>query len=112
MPKIDQLPAELHVAISQGDFWEIDVDFSLDLTDYDIAASIHPHGGGDDVVLAITETDLLAGQFSISLAAAQSAALADAYHSWCLILTPPHDPEEDPQPRKFLAGRFIVAACS
>jgi hypothetical protein len=108
MAKVYQLPAELHVTISQGDAWRLEVDFDKNLTGYTIAASIHPKDGSADVVMAIEETSLVAGQFSIVLAAEQSAELAAAYHSWCLVMTPSGSPAE---PRTYIAGRYIVEAC-
>lgn len=112
--KIDQKPAEVHVEIYQGDSWELAVTVDgIDLTDYSIAAAIHPKDGSADVALAIEDTDLANGQYKIRLSATDSAALPAAHHSWCHVLTPPRAAPDDPAfPRTFFAGRFIVGACS
>ena len=117
MKTAPQLPGQLHVRIWRGDAWHLDVSIpSLDLTDYDITATIHVSGSQqsediDDIVLAIPETDLANGEFSIDLTAAQSATLAADHHSWCCVLTPPFTEPELPRPRTFMAGRFIVEDC-
>lgn len=108
MATTDQLPAELHVSIYQGDAWRLSVDFDMNLTGYTIAAVVHPKDGSADVVMAIEATSLAAGQFDIVLTTAQSTALGAAYHSWCLVMTPSGSPS---QPRTYLAGRYIVKAC-
>ncbi len=106
-------PATYHIEIHKGDAWNLDVTVSINgspanLTSYTIAGVIHPKAGGSDVTLTITNTNLAVGQFRVSLAAATSATMAVAYHTWHLTLTPPGTPA---QPRKYLAGRFIVSDC-
>jgi hypothetical protein len=112
MSKIDQLPAELHVTIYQGDAWRIAVDFNMDLTGYTIAANVHPNDGSSDVPMAIEETNLADGQFDIVLTTAQSADLGAAYHSWCLVMSPAVVNPDPTEPRTHLAGRFIVRSCT
>lgn len=111
--KINQLPAIIHVAIQHGDHWWLSITIDdMDLTGHTITAAIHPKGGGEDVALTIEETDLAAGEFTLVLTAEASASLPPDHHSWCTVITPPlEDPEADPRPRTFFAGRFIVEAC-
>lgn len=108
MATTDQLPAELHVSIYQGDAWRLSVDFNMDLTGYTIVAKVHPKDGSADVTMAIENQSLAAGQFDIVLSSAQSTALGAAYHSWCLVMTPSGTPA---LPRTYLAGRYIIKAC-
>jgi hypothetical protein len=108
MPKAEQLPAELHVEIYRGDDWSLSFDFNIDLTGYTITAAVHPKDGGDDVAITVTEVDYSLGQFTTSLTAAQTAALDEAYHTWCLVLTPPASTSK----RTYVSGRYIVSSCS
>jgi hypothetical protein len=112
MAKVDQLPAELHVAIYRGDAWLLQVDFDIDLTGYTIAAEIHPKDGSTSIYMTIDVVDLSLGQFNTVLTSEQSFTLPAAYHSWCLVMTPPVVGLDPELPRTYFAGRFIVRSCS
>jgi len=105
MKKIDQVPAVVHVAIYQGDSWTASLDFNLDLTGYTIAATITPADASDPVSLAIAETDLANGQYSVTLSDSQSASLPAGYHKWTIAMS---DDETD---RTYVCGKFIVESC-
>lgn len=106
-----QLPGGLDWEIFKPDEWRWRIsivdenDASEDLTEYDITATVHPKDG-DDIELAIEETNLASGTFEIVMTSAQHATLAVDDHSYCVVLTPNGGGE-----RTYLAGKLFVKGC-
>jgi hypothetical protein len=103
MPTFDQGPGKLDVRAKAGDEFAMALDFIIDLTGHAFAAAVLPAGGGGETAIAVTNTDLAAGQIQLGLTEAQTAALGAGSHRWYLAWTAPGSVK-----RTVLAGQFLL----
>ena len=84
MTDLTQLPAEINIEAVVRDSFSSLVDFDIDLTGYTVTAYVDPVDGGTQTAFTIVETDLSAGQVTISLTAAQVTTIGEGTHKWYL----------------------------
>jgi hypothetical protein len=83
MPSYDQTPGTLNLSFVRGNTVSTLVDFSIVMTGYQVTASIYSLVSGAEVqALTVAATNAAAGQYSISLTGAQTAALARGTYGW------------------------------
>lgn len=88
MSSYDQTPGNLPISFVRGDTLSALLDFSIDLTGYTFSAALASVVTGSDVVSLTTSVVSAAnGQVNVSLAAAQTAALARGTYRWRFVWT-------------------------
>lgn len=97
----DYGPAVVAIRMTQGDELSLVLDFDIDLTGYTFASSV-TDSAGDSKTITVTNTDLAAGQITLSLSETDSADLAVGIGRWRLSWT------VSTVKRTVLAGRFRV----
>lgn len=105
MANVTQIPGSLNIKIAQGDDLSILLDFDISLTGYTFESKVI-ETNGDETTITVTDTDLSAGQITLSmtdtLTALLSTTLEEAFHSWYL------DRTNAGNQRRYLAGDFEV----
>lgn len=88
MPSYDQTPGALNLAFNRSDDFSTMIDFSINMTGYEVAASIHSLVTGNVVQpFTVSFASASAGQVNIILTDAQTAALARGTYGWSLRWT-------------------------
>lgn len=88
MATFQQLPGTLNLAVRAGDDFATLIDFSVSLTAYTMASTIHSVVTGESVAaFATTLTDAAAGKVNISLSDTQTLSLAPATYRWVMAGT-------------------------
>lgn len=104
---VSQLASIVHIKMEIDNDFTLPFDYNISLTGYTITAVVHPADGSADVSFAVANTDLAAGQFSISLTKAQVTGLGVDRHEWCLTMVDTATKE-----RTYHKGKFIIEDCS
>ena len=103
MAELQQLPSEINISAVFRDSFTTDIDFDIDMTGYVVTAYVDIVGG-DQEDFTVVETDLSAGQLTISLTAAQMEIIGEGNHGWFLqwVITATEEV------RTAFAGKFTV----
>ena len=80
---LEQVPAEVNIEVAIDDSFSSLVDFSIVLTGYTVTAYVDKNDG-TQTAFTVVNTDLAAGQVTISLTKTQITALGEATHRWYL----------------------------
>jgi hypothetical protein len=80
---LEQVPAEVHIEVAVDDSFSSLVDLSISLTGYTVTAVVE-HNSGSTTSFTVVNTDLSAGQVTISLTKAQITAIGVGVHHWYL----------------------------
>lgn len=103
MATYSQLPGTLNLAVPQGNDLSAAVNFSVDLTGYELEATATSVSNGDTVAtFEVTVTDDEAGEINLALSDAQTAGLAVGTYRWTLVGT------QGELTRTYLAGHLEV----
>ena len=81
MAELQQLPSEINISAVYRDSFSTDIDFDIDMTGYVVTAYVDILAGTEQA-FTVVETDLSAGQITISLTAAQMATIGEGEHKW------------------------------
>ncbi len=103
---VSQLASVVHIKLNNANDFSLPFDYNVSLTGWTITPVVHPADGSSDVSFAVANTDLAAGQFSISLTKAQVTALGVGEHTWCLNMV-----NVSAQERTYHQGKFIIEDC-
>ena len=101
MAEITQIPAELDIEVTQGDDWSMLIDADIDLTGYTFASKVE-EVDGTSTDITVTETDLSAGQVTLSLTDTETDALSVINHKWYFDWT------VSGATRRVLAGKYTI----
>ena len=105
MAEVTQIAGELDIKINKGDDLSILLDFDIDLTGYTFESKV-VESDATETVITVTDTDLSAGQITLSMTDTLSDALAATKdrtpHRWYL------DRTNAGNQRRYLAGDFEV----
>ena len=105
MANVTQIPGRLNIKIAQGDDLSILLDFDISLTGFNFTSKV-VETDGTTTTISVADTNLGAGQITISisdtLTAAISATEDESFHSWYL------DRTDAGSQRRYLAGDFEV----
>ena len=86
MAELEQLPSEVNISAVLRDSFTSDIDFDIDMTGYVVTAYVDIIAG-DQEAFTVAVTSLALGTFTISLTAAQMAAIGLGIHGWYLQWT-------------------------
>ena len=105
MADVEQIPGRLNIKLAQGDDLSILLDFDIDLTGYTFESKV-VETNGTETVITVAETDLSAGQITLTMTDTLSEALTatsnNTFHSWYL------DRTNAGSQRRYLSGDFEV----
>ena len=83
MPSYEQLPGSLNLSFNRGDDFAALVDFSVAMTGYAVAATIHSLVDGSQIVAFSTSfVSQEQGKVNISLTDTQTAAIPKGTYTW------------------------------
>ena len=82
MADLNLIPGELNITIASRDDMPILLDFDIDLSAYTFVSAVTHEG--TSTTITVTNTDLSAGQVTISLTDAQLAVIGQGTHKWYL----------------------------
>jgi len=82
--QLTQEPADVKISAILRDSFSSLIDFDIVMTGYTVTAYVVPASGDDAVAFTVVNTDLSAGQVTISLTAAQMASIGLGTHKWYL----------------------------
>ena len=101
MVAITQIAGIVNITITQGGDWSVLVDFDIDLTGYTFESKVEESDGTLNEIL-VTNTDLSAGQITLSMTDTKTNDLSLDTHKWYL------DRTNAGEQRRYLAGTFKV----
>ena len=81
MTELTQIPDNINITVALGDSFTSLIDFDIDLTAY-VATAVVNINDGTAVSFTVVDTDLSAGQVTISLTAAQITTIGAGNHRW------------------------------
>lgn len=102
MADLEQIPGELNIKVGLGDDFSKLIDFDIVLTGYTFVGKVEHNGTTTDITF--TNTDLSAGQVTISLTDAQITAIGAGVHRWYMAWT------TGTTTRRVLAGTFEIVS--
>lgn len=79
--ELEQIPAHVNIRVAIDDSFSSLIDLSISLTGYTVTAFVEKTDGTTQA-FTVTNTDLAAGQVTISLTAAQVTAIGEGAHKW------------------------------
>jgi len=82
--QLTQEPADVKISAILRDSFSSLIDFDIVMTGYTVTAYVVPASGDDAVAFTVVNTDLSAGQVTISLTAAQMVSIGLGMHKWYL----------------------------
>lgn len=100
MATYSQTPGDLDLEVGLGDDFSMLIDFDISLTGYTFESKVTKPSG--DVTITVTNTDLSAGQITLSLTDVQITSIGFGRYSWYLTWT------TGSASRRVLAGDFTV----
>ena len=106
MASITQIPGALDIKIAQGDDFSMLLDFDIDLTGYTFVSKVI-ETNGDETAITVVETDLSAGQITLTMTDTLTDAItpteeSKSFHSWYL------DRTNAGSQRRYISGDFEV----
>jgi hypothetical protein len=100
MTTLSQTPGDLDIEVGMGDDLSLLLDFDIVLTSYTFAGAVVKLD--KETAISVANTDLSAGQITISLTDTQITALGTGHYRWYLTWT------LSGTSRRVLAGDFTV----
>ena len=82
MADLNLIPGELNITIASIDDMPILLDFDIDLSGYTFSSAVTKESDGTSTTISTANTDLSAGQVTISLTDTQITALGAGNHKW------------------------------
>jgi len=100
MATYEQLPGTLNIVTTTQDDLSILLDFDISLTGYTFVSYVQY--GSSQTAITVTNTNLAAGQITLSLTDAQLTAIGNGTYGWYLKWN------NGTADRKILAGEFTI----